>query len=91
MDELALLTALKIDLGISSTAFDARLLSRIRTARQRICEEGVRLGDCEADKDLILMYAAWLWRSRITGEGMPRMLRYALNNRVFNQKASGAS
>lgn len=91
MDELALLTALKIDLGISSSAFDGRLLDRIRTARQRICEEGVSLTGCEADRDLVLMYAAWLWRSRVTGEGMPRMLRYALNNRVFNQKAAGVT
>ena len=33
------------------------------------------------------MYAAYLWRSRTTGEGMPRMLRYALNNRLFSRKA----
>jgi hypothetical protein len=35
------------------------------------------------------MYAAYLWRQRVTGEGMPRMLRYALNNRLFSRKAAG--
>ena len=87
MNTEQLLTALKIDLGISSTAFDDRLVARIQTAQERITAEGVTLTDCEGDCDLVLMYAAWLWRSRITGEGMPRMLRYALNNRVFGPAA----
>ena len=47
------------------------------------------LEDTEADRDLVVMYAGWLWRSRTTGEGMPRMLRYALNNRLFSRKAAG--
>lgn len=88
MNEEALLIALRTDLGISSTAFNERLLSRIRTAQQRIGEEGVKLQNTEADRDLVVMYAGWLWRSRVTGEGMPRMLRYALNNRLLSQKAS---
>ena len=41
------------------------------------------------DRDLVVMYAAYLWRSRSTGEDMPRMLRYALNNRLFSRKARG--
>ncbi|MDE6729629.1 MAG: hypothetical protein K2J71_02495 [Oscillospiraceae bacterium] len=39
------------------------------------------------DLHLELMYAAWMWRKRDTGETMPRMLRYQLNNRVFSEKA----
>ena len=39
------------------------------------------------DKQLVVMYAAWLWRRRDTQEGMPRMLRWALNNRIFSEKA----
>jgi hypothetical protein len=35
---------------------------------------------------LVVMYAAWLWRKRDNMEGMPRMLRYALNNRIFQEK-----
>lgn len=82
-----LLTALKIDLGISSTAFDARLQARIDTAVQRIGEAGVTLDGSAADQDLILMYAAWLWASRTTGAPMPRMLQYALHSRLFGEKA----
>lgn len=87
MDDAALLTALKTDLGIGATVFDERLTARIRTAKERITAEGVTLTDSEGDKDLVIMYAAWLWRSRVTGEGMPRMIRYALNNRVLGQAA----
>lgn len=87
MDAAILLTALKIDLGITSTAFDDRLGSRIATAQERIAAEGATLTDSEGDQDLVVMYAAWLWRSRVTGEKMPDMLRYALNNRVLGEKA----
>ncbi len=89
MNEELLLAAVHADLGIASKAFDERLLARIRTAQARIAEEGITLEDTEADRDLVVMYAAYLWRSRSTGEGMPRMLRYALNNRLFSRKALG--
>lgn len=36
---------------------------------------------------LVVQYASWMWRKRDTGEGMPRMVRYALNNRIFAEKA----
>lgn len=87
MDAAILLAALKIDLGITSTAFDDRLNSRIATAQERIAAEGATLTDSDGDQDLVVMYAAWLWRSRVSGEKMPDMLRYALNNRVLGEKA----
>ena len=37
------------------------------------------------------MYAAWLWRDRVTGAPMPRMLTVARNNRLFGQKAAEAA
>ena len=87
MDAAILLQDLKTDLGISSDAFDVRLQSRIKTARERIQAEGATLTDSESDRDLVVMYAAYLWRSRVTGEKMPDMLRRALNNRVLSEKA----
>jgi len=87
MSEELLLKALRVDLGVTSEAFSERLLARIRTAQARIAEEGITLEDTEQDRDLVVMYAAYLWRSRTTGEDMPRMLRYALNNRLFSRKA----
>ena len=89
MNEELLIAAVRADLAIASKAFDKRLLARIRTAQARIAEEGITLADTEEDRDLVVMYAAYLWRSRSTGEDMPRMLRYALNNRLFSRKARG--
>ena len=83
----ALLTPLKIDLGISSNVFDNRLKARIETAAQRITEAGITLNGSAADMDLVLMYAAWLWSSRTTGAPMPRMLQYTLHSRLFGEKA----
>lgn len=89
MNEELLLAAVRSDLRIASKAFDERLLARIRTAQARIAKEGITLADTEEDRDLVVMYAAYLWRERVTGADMPRMLRYALNNRLFSQKAAG--
>ena len=91
MNEEVLLYALRADLGVTAEIFTERLLSRLRTAQQRIAEEGIVLRDTESDRDLVVMYAAYLWRSRVTGDDMPRMLRYALNNRLLSQKASGGA
>ena len=90
MNEELLLKAVKTDLGISTDAYDDRLRSRLQEARQRIAAEGATLGDTEGDRNLVVMYAAWLWRYRNSSEPMPRMLRYALNNLILGQKASGA-
>jgi len=82
-----LLAALKVDLGIRSTAYDERLQARIEAAKERIGATGITLADTESDNDLVLMYAAWLWRNRSTGEGMPDMLKTTLLNRLFGEKA----
>ena len=85
--ELALLLGmLKVDLGImQTTAYDERLSQYIQSAKEQIIAEGVSDLDASSPSDaqLIVMYAAWMWRKRDTMEAMPRMVRYALNNRVF--------
>ena len=86
-----LLTMLKADLGIlSSTAYDARLTKYITSARSLIVREGVLSlnASSPADAQLIVMYAAWLWRKRDTMEGMPPALRVALNDRKFREAVS---
>lgn len=84
----ALLSMLKVDLGImATTAYDERLGQYLENAAASIAEEGATLDlDNLKDKQLVVMYAAWTWRKRDSGEGMPRMLRYALNNRIFSEK-----
>lgn len=87
------LNLLKVDLGITSTAYDERLTQYLQSATAEIKREGVilikddpALGIVEPidDVNLIVMYAAWMWRRRDTGEGMPRMIRWQMNNRLFD-------
>jgi hypothetical protein len=88
-----LLTMLKTDLGIlSTTVYDERLLSYLTSAMEAIRKEGAATisPSSPLDAQLIVMYAAWLWRKRDSMEGMPRMLRWQLNNRVLSEKAGGA-
>ena len=45
--------------------------------------------DTPEDNELIVMYAAYLYRKRAEDNPpMPRMLRWALNNRLFSEKVS---
>ena len=69
----------------------AQLQHLIATAIQLIAREGVTLTEPYSAEDgqLIIMYAAYLFRKRATAEPMPRMLRWALNNRIFSEKAGG--
>lgn len=91
--EEIMLGMLKVDLGISSTAYDSRLGQYIASAKAEIVREGVSSPTTLGvdDMQLIVMYATWMWKKRETGEGMPRMLRYLLNQRVFSQKMGGDS
>ena len=85
-----MLEMLKIDLGITTTAYDERLGQYLTSAQQMIEREGVTALDLSSsleDMQLVVLYAAWLWRRRDSMEGMPRMLRWALNNRIFSEKA----
>ena len=83
-----MLTALKVDLGINRDTYDHRLLQYLNSAAEAIAAEGITLDDTSPlDRDLQVMYAAWLWRKRDTGDGMPRMIRWHLNNRLLSEKA----
>ena len=84
MTQQELMTLLKIDLGIIGAAYDPQLEQLLSAAQSFIAREGVTLTDSVEDAQLIIMYAAYLYRKRATDEGMPRMLRWALNNRIFS-------
>lgn len=80
----------------AKAAKDTELTQYIDAAKRYIEREGAKLnlddiGDCQ----LIVMYAAWLYDKRKINVSygnevkMPRMLRYNLNNRVFEGKVDG--
>lgn len=85
-----MLLLLKTDLGIMTTLYDERLLQYLEAAKLEIKREGCALSaDSPDDANLQIMYAAWMWRRRDTGEGMPRMIRWLLNSRLFDVTAGG--
>lgn len=88
----AILTMLQADLGelFPDENRIAYLKQNIDAAQSMIEREGITLEDSVEDKQLVEMYAAYLVRKRATNEGMPRMLRWALNNKLFAQKAGGS-
>ena len=95
MTDEQLLAALKINLKITATAYDNRLGELIAASKAVSVREGCSTLDPSAsaeDAQLVIMYASWLWNQRDNPTApMPRMLRWALNNRIFSEKASGAS
>lgn len=84
-----MLVALKVDLGITTTAYDERLTQILDSARKYIEAEGITLEDNIEDGNLVVMYASWLWQKRKENINMPRMLRWAMNNRLFTEKTNG--
>ncbi len=88
MKDAERLALLKIDLQLMTNAFDDYLLALLGAAREMIAREGARLTESAEDEQLLRMYAAYLYRKRAEDKpDMPRMLRWALNNRIFSGKA----
>lgn len=89
MTDAEKLEALRMDLGLSTTAYNGRLEQLLRTAEAEIERESVTLTDSVADGNLVVQYAAWMWRKRDTGDGLPRMIRWQINNRIFGGDSDG--
>lgn len=90
MTDADILVILKVDLQVSSTALDQYLLALIASARDYISTEGIALDSSTGDAMLVEMYAAYLYRRRREENvQMPRMLRWALNNRLFSERGAG--
>lgn len=89
MQDDLLLVMLKQDLEILHAVKDDYLKNLISMAQEMIAREGVILGDTLEDQGIVVMYAAWMYRKRAAPDSaMPRMIRAALNNKLFSQKAT---
>ena len=96
MNDYDILSILKMDLQISALEYDDYLENLIELANSAIEKDCIKIEHstvddacCFSKEDgmLIQMYAAYLYRKRREeNAAMPRMLRYALNNRLFSQK-----
>ncbi len=97
MTDEDILKMLKTDLQISVMKYDSYLTNIIKLAKAAIQKEGIVLAESDGNDEeasftiedgmLVQMYAAYLYRKRREeNAAMPRMLRYALNNRLLSQK-----
>ena len=86
-----MLAMLKVDLGITTDRYNDRLAQYLESASAEIEREGVALASSSSisDANLVVQYAAWMWRRRDTGEGIPRMIRWQINNRLFGGVTNG--
>lgn len=81
------LEVLKMDIGITSPAYDTRLTNLLEAAEEQIERMGAHLNfDSAEDDNLVVQYASWMWRKRDSGEDLPRFIQYAINNRIFAEK-----
>lgn len=91
MNKEDVLKLLKANLGY--VALDEttkyQLTHLIHTSCEMIRREGAILPEPfnHEDAQLVVMYAEYLYRKRATNEAMPRMLRFALNNKILSGKA----
>lgn len=93
------LKLLKLDLGISTSAYDESLTAYLKRSQAAIERQGITLPTEETDEGealtiestmLVVQYAAFLWRGR-KGEDrrMPASLRFDLNNLYIQQNGTG--
>lgn len=100
MTDAELLTMTKANLQLMTPAFDDFISMLIQVSKKSIEQEGIVLDVSDiADCNLVVMYTSYLYRRRAENNentaywteanqyfDMPRMLRHALNNRLFAQK-----
>lgn len=91
MTDDEILSILKVDLQLSTNSIDNYLFALIEAAKSYINTEGIYIDyNNVGDSYLVVMYAAYLFRKRReTNIRMPRMLRWALNNRSLIDKEGG--
>ena len=86
----AALALLKTDLGYTDDSITPEqeqyliyLIHKLEAARARIRKSGIDLNETDyAHLDLLVSYAAYLYRRRDSNDPMPKSLRWALNNAI---------
>ncbi len=83
MNEVFALSLLKADLGLYTVTgpVEDLLRSKLASAAKKLEKHGIQIDMEDGDDlDLLVMYAAWLYRKRAGSEPMPPMLRAAIND-----------
>lgn len=75
-----------------TTDQQALLQGKLATAAAELAAAGIVIDETQLqDLDLLSMYAAWLWRSRVQQQAQPLMLQRLLRNRQASQIAGGST
>ena len=93
------LTMLKFDLQMLTESNNDYLTFLLEQAEKNLEIEGVVNDQSAAYEGVVISYAAYLFRKRAADSsggregatGMPRFLRYQINNLIIAQKAGDAS
>lgn len=88
MTDAEILSMTKCNLELLNNTHDTYISMLISAAKLELSRVGITLAlDNIDDCNLVVMYASYLYQKR-KGEDtyMPRMLRYAINQRVFSEK-----
>lgn len=77
------------DLGLLPENLDDRLAAllqaKLDAAQQELHDAGIELKGGLADLDLLVSYAAWLYRGRVKQQDKPLMLQRMLHNRQVSK------
>lgn len=90
MDREGLVEMLLVDLQRLPESTPPAMIKRmghyIDSAISEIEQTGIVLSDSADDSMIIVNYAAWLWKKRDTGEGIPIGLKTRIHNRLLSEK-----
>lgn len=85
----AILSLLKIDLGITHTAKDEYFEKLLISAKGEITAKGITIDETNTeDMMLISDYAAWRYRKRNEDVGMPQNLEWRIRNRIVKARSN---
>ena len=85
-DELVLeMLKINLDLMRVDEAKEKYLKFLIQSAKECVEHKGIVLNNTEEDTNIVVMYAAYLYRRRAASDDirMPEMLKIALRNRIL--------
>lgn len=82
------LSLFKLDMGITHNLRDSFFSNLIQSSYAELTRMGVDLSTTAStveDTQLIVDYSAWMYRKRQEDVGLPRNLRFKINNRVISK------
>ena len=88
MDETIQLILTKEIIDIASDKKDYFIKMLIISAKEELKDMGIILNSDTSDQMLVAQYAAWMYRTRKTGEDKPRSLQYRIHNRLLKEKGA---